>query len=252
MSTSQVPRRREVSKPSESEQERLYGVMLRVWREEGDGSDPDPDTLALLWQFAAPDSAGLPGSDLPWLHTPKCGPLPYGDRDRRYARRPLDGSAGYHLWSPTAGLNTCSSKSCKNWSNNELGPAIAAVLVPPSDRCGFWHAPRFMPRPFIGPLPEQWPGKTMPRWYAWWRMHDLQDGTCACCNQAAYAIDHDHKTGMVRGLLCVSCNKRESLCLDRLRSGTHEGEACYQEYWDHPPAEHLGWLYTPGSLRRTS
>ncbi|KKL58809.1 hypothetical protein LCGC14_2221600, partial [marine sediment metagenome] len=41
-------------------------------------------------------------------------------------------------------------------------------------------------------------------------MYILQNGRCACCKQAlAYDevnIDHDHKTGKVRGLVCRRCN----------------------------------------------
>ncbi|MEU5524903.1 hypothetical protein ABZ759_30685 [Streptomyces sp. NPDC047860] len=32
--------------------------------------------------------------------------------------------------------------------------------------------PLYLPRPFIGPLPEQWPDLKIPRWYAWWRLHE--------------------------------------------------------------------------------
>ena len=44
------------------------------------------------------------------------------------------------------------------------------------------------------------------------KMLDSQDGACAICGTkepgttGAFAIDHDHKTGKVRGLLCRSCN----------------------------------------------
>ena len=44
------------------------------------------------------------------------------------------------------------------------------------------------------------------------RMFNEQDGKCAICatstpgTTGVFAIDHDHKTGVVRGLLCRSCN----------------------------------------------
>lgn len=47
-------------------------------------------------------------------------------------------------------------------------------------------------------------------------MHDRQDGKCAICNRPetqmrsgkvkALAVDHNHKTGAIRGLLCSDCN----------------------------------------------
>lgn len=43
------------------------------------------------------------------------------------------------------------------------------------------------------------------------RIFEKQDGRCAICRcQQHYqrlAVDHDHKTGMVRGLLCTNCNR---------------------------------------------
>lgn len=40
----------------------------------------------------------------------------------------------------------------------------------------------------------------------------IQDGRCAICKTDTpgkgewFAVDHDHKTGLIRGLLCVHCN----------------------------------------------
>lgn len=37
-------------------------------------------------------------------------------------------------------------------------------------------------------------------------MFDSQEGVCPICNGEISVVDHDHKTGLVRGLLCRSCN----------------------------------------------
>lgn len=49
---------------------------------------------------------------------------------------------------------------------------------------------------------------------------DLQDGRCDICRCTpiertnAFAVDHDHKTGKVRGILCTPCNSALGLLRD--------------------------------------
>jgi len=42
------------------------------------------------------------------------------------------------------------------------------------------------------------------------RMYEDQDGCCAICREDIsikdIKVDHDHETGVVRGLLCSQCN----------------------------------------------
>lgn len=47
----------------------------------------------------------------------------------------------------------------------------------------------------------------------YWRMYGLQEGRCGICKRRLYSkrykafcVDHDHKTGRIRGLLCHNCN----------------------------------------------
>jgi hypothetical protein len=45
-----------------------------------------------------------------------------------------------------------------------------------------------------------------------------QEGRCAICgdelSEDAFRIDHNHQTGKVRGLLCISCNTGIGLLQD--------------------------------------
>jgi hypothetical protein len=46
----------------------------------------------------------------------------------------------------------------------------------------------------------------------YWAIYEFQGGRCYICQRAngtkkRLSVDHDHKTGIVRGLLCTMCNK---------------------------------------------
>ena len=68
-------------------------------------------------------------------------------------------------------------------------------------------------------------------------LYAAQGGKCAICKVATgkrkrLAVDHDHKTGEVRGLLCGSCNHR-------LLGAAHESVELLQraiDYLNSPPA----------------
>lgn len=65
-----------------------------------------------------------------------------------------------------------------------------------------------------------------------------QDGACAiCCGTRRYRlnVDHDHATGLVRGLLCRRCNK-----LLRDARDNHLVLAAASRFLQRPPAVELG------------
>lgn len=76
---------------------------------------------------------------------------------------------------------------------------------------------------------------TYPEGYDRKALEALQDGRCAICGnrqaRQALATDHDHATGLVRGLLCDRCN--HDLLGSAFDSRTRLVSALY--YLDHPP-----------------
>jgi hypothetical protein len=72
------------------------------------------------------------------------------------------------------------------------------------------------------------------------QMYLFQGKVCAICRRATGAtrklsVDHDHKTGRVRGLLCRPCND----LLGHLRDDPRTA-ARIVAYLTNPPARHLG------------
>ncbi|MER6477687.1 endonuclease domain-containing protein [Streptomyces filamentosus] len=159
----------------------------------------------------------------------------------------------YHLW----GENPFAT--CPNWEvcgaasgpwgpihvpEDCLGEPTLAAAVPASVRCYRYGWPLYVERKSDGPLPDRWPDQKLPRWYVWWRLFELQGGRCACCLSSPEVIDHDHRSGPVRGLLCVSCNKLEGRYFRRERLCFHPSPYCFEEYWRKPPDLPLRWTKT--------
>jgi len=63
-------------------------------------------------------------------------------------------------------------------------------------------------------------------------LHQWHAGQCAVCgdNDPRLVVDHDHTTGLVRGMLCPPCNRKE---------GARYG-GIFNRYRERPPASILG------------
>lgn len=93
------------------------------------------------------------------------------------------------------------------------------------------------------------------------RMFRNQQGRCAICERppknVRLAVDHDHATGFVRGLLCTACNRALAAfhdkpgLLDRAAAYLRENDA---EYDSLDAEDQENWLLyrgrTSGKLRR--
>ena len=107
------------------------------------------------------------------------------------------------------------------------------------------------PRPPAGHVVPAWPVDRPPMWMVWQTLFRLQGGICAMCvmrtadwvepvddryRLAPSVIDHDHLTGLIRGLLCRRCNRHEGICNFR--------DDCYcATYRRVPPAQPFHWTY---------
>lgn len=72
----------------------------------------------------------------------------------------------------------------------------------------------------------------------YWEIYELQGGVCYICQRAkgtgkrALSVDHCHRTGVVRGLLCLPCNRN---ILGHARDDIDFFERAI-EYLNSPPA----------------
>ncbi|UVK63353.1 endonuclease VII [Mycobacterium phage Shygu2] len=71
----------------------------------------------------------------------------------------------------------------------------------------------------------------------YWAIYEHQGGYCYICRRAngkrkRLSVDHDHATGIVRGLLCTACNRN---VLGHLRDSQEAAQRII-DYLDDPPA----------------
>ncbi len=76
------------------------------------------------------------------------------------------------------------------------------------------------------------------------KLLDIQNGCCAICNRNSFwkslTLDHDHKTGEIRGILCYDCNRKAVGTYERygkFKSEFHE--KIIKAYLDVPPVVRL-------------
>jgi hypothetical protein len=70
---------------------------------------------------------------------------------------------------------------------------------------------------------------------------EMQGGRCAICgSECPQCADHDHATGLLRGMLCSGCNRREGQHSSTLLAVDDLPVAAYLAC---PPAAPLGWMW---------
>ncbi|WP_410646185.1 endonuclease domain-containing protein [Amycolatopsis sp. cmx-4-54] len=116
----------------------------------------------------------------------------------------------------------------------ELGTErMLAGSVPPHLRCPL-------------PVSTMWPrylGGDTPISRIRTRLIAVFGEACAICGRAAQYVDHDHDSGLVRGMLCEFCNVSVEWC-------PHLSGCAFADYLASPPAHALAIRYPNRGRRR--
>lgn len=116
-------------------------------------------------------------------------------------------------------------------------------VTPPGPRCATCHreVKKASRRAAHGRWILKTYGLTLEQYEA---LYEAQGGVCYICQRATgkrkkLAVDHDHETGYVRGLLCGICNK----ILGHFRDDAATAYRCYNYLAGNEPApDVIGWV----------
>jgi hypothetical protein len=180
----------------------------------------------------------------------------WAERGRPVARIGTDGL--YHLWSPQSGV-WCAPGGLSS-ADSELSHEVPEHFPVPKywgdGRMGRWEFALLQEQLNQEDVPYGLRCPCGPRNSAWIPFCDLRSrhgrtrrkllsaygNRCGLCAAApGVIIDHDHFSGVVRGLLCSECNQRVDWC-------PHVRDCPYADYLNDPPARELHLMY-PGKTR---
>lgn len=212
----------------------------------------------LLWRVARKWARNQLEAWMPEVTSRPCRPRPYEDA---WYEKAVPGDDGlFHLWHSEQGM-VCGDGSEGmpgpwlhrkkfNWKDfngrrkrrtyevhtYRAGSMVQAPLAHPDFHC--WRACSSWP---------EWLDLRKPRARArWWFVERLGLGCAVCGGVGVANIDHDPFTGLVRGMLCDTCNNEIDLC-------PHASGCRWADYLNDPPAGYLQAEY-PGlgeKYRRT-